>query len=107
MAHDFSPQEMRPPQSLRMIITIITGRLRLHLRDGFLLPPRQTKTVLTLYCVDEVLRLMARNYTIMEELQGHGVIHANETPRSKKTTVHDFVRLRLKPFIVTSAVSAV
>jgi transcriptional regulator with XRE-family HTH domain len=47
---------------------------------------------------DEVLSLMAKNYAIVEELQGHDVMHGNfEQPlKGKNKTVRDFVRLRLK-----------
>jgi transcriptional regulator with XRE-family HTH domain len=56
---------------------------------------------------DEVLNLMARNYTIVEELQGHGIIHGSrkKSSRDEKKTVRDFVRLRLMPFIATPAIT--
>ncbi|SEP38857.1 hypothetical protein SAMN05216316_2736 [Nitrosovibrio sp. Nv6] len=56
---------------------------------------------------NEVMGLMARNYTIIEELQGHGVGLANHSRKDNKTTVRDFVGLRLKLFVVTSAGFAV
>lgn len=119
------------------------GSNRLHVRDGFLLPPEadedQVDALLSEYAenrqrisdicnidlsnsgflgfgvdeekgshyADEVMGLMARNYIIIEELQGHGVGFANHSRKGNKTTVRDFVRLRLKPFIVTSTGPAV
>ena len=46
----------------------------------------------------EILSLMAKNYAIIEELQGPDVMHFNskQSLKGKNKTVRDFVRLRLK-----------
>jgi hypothetical protein len=56
--------------------------------------------------VDEVLGLMARNYAIVEELQGHKIAHFNskQAATGQKKKVCDFVALRLKPYVATPAI---
>jgi transcriptional regulator with XRE-family HTH domain len=46
---------------------------------------------------EEALNFMARNYAIVEELQGHEIIYfnPNQASSSDKKTVSDFVKLRL------------
>lgn len=56
----------------------------------------------------EVLSIMARNYAIIEELQGHQIIEQNpkQSAKDEKKTVRYFLNLRLKPYIATLAHSA-
>lgn len=58
---------------------------------------------------DEVVSLMAINFAIIEELQGHEIIHFNPTqiPTGEKKKVRDFVALRLKRFAATPPTSKV
>lgn len=55
---------------------------------------------------DEVVSIMARNYALIEELQGHEVImvDSKRSEKGKNRTVRDFVRLRLKPYIASPAI---
>ena len=54
-------------------------------------------------CADEVISLMARNYSIVEKLQGHEMNpDPKQTEIRKKEIVREFVRLRLQTFISTS-----
>ncbi len=55
---------------------------------------------------EEVLGLMARNYAIIEELQGHEIIYFNsqQAITGEKKKVRDFVALRLKPYVATQAI---
>ena len=52
---------------------------------------------------DDVINIMARNYAIVEELQGHEITYFNRPAcdKGEKKTVGDFVTRRLKPYITT------
>lgn len=56
---------------------------------------------------DEVINIMARNYAIIEELQGHDLTFSSSRrfAQDEKKTVRDYVRTRLKPYMSTAAIS--
>ncbi|SEL57103.1 helix-turn-helix domain-containing protein [Nitrosovibrio tenuis] len=54
---------------------------------------------------DDVLGLMARNYTIIEELQGHGgiLVNAGRPREGEKKRVSDFVEFRLISYVTQAS----